>query len=935
LFDLQAKPKLWWYDLGNRGLSMKFRIEQSIFNQWPAVKVGILVISAAKQTEEVPRISKLLRQTEEAVGVDLGELEVADVPEVTAWQVVYRQFGANPKEFRSSVEALLRRAKRGQSLPLVSPLVDLGNYLSLKYRLPVGVEDLDKITGDLELAAATGSEKGMYLGGDHEESAAPGEVIYRDTVGFVCRRWNWREGVRTAVTAGTTNAVLIVEALPPVTEKILAKVLAESRRLTKNYLGATVQTAILSVKKPELLLVTSSENKRPKNKTALVYQAIAETEKKTPASLPTVEARPLPPPPTVKPGIPGLLHLLVRKAASAVIGAPVPDEAILIERPARKEYGDYATNVAMKFSQDLRKNPRELAVAIADALTTEKAYQTMFDHPTVAGGGFINVRLKTGYLLSQLSRVLALGDNFGMNDSGSGRKVALEHTNVNPNKALHIGHLRNACIGQAIERLWEANGYDVEVQYYVDDTGEQVAGTVVALQTLAIKPKEGEKFDHFSWEMYAKISELFETDPQVVEKKTEVLRAIEEGDNDLARFTRETATRILRDNLLTCHWFGFDYDVLIWEGDILRLGLWEAAFAILKKSPAFVREDTGANAGCWVIKDAATGGELGGDKVIVRSNGTVIYAGKDIAYHLWKFDKLGVDFSYRIFTDAPQKKILWTTTSEDGLANRAIGHAEIVLNVIDLRQAFTLGSVKVALKALGFSAQAENMHHIAYGVVYLSEGSMKRMGFKTEEGKKVYAMAGRKGIGIMADMLLEKVEEEVKHRYPESADVARPIAVAAIKYGMLSYNTFSDVVFDLDQALDLNGNSGPYLQYTYARTQSVLRRAKELAALKFEFTDEEVVRNYSQNNEELAIIRNICLFPEIVVEAAAGFSPNVLCTYLVDLASAYNLFYQKHRILSDKLDERTSNYRLSLNAAVGQVLKNGLYLLGIEALERM
>lgn len=939
---------------------MKFKVNQKIFEKWPEVKIGVVVLLGINNGKKNPEILNLIRAEEEKGKKELEGKDFNLMPEVAIWKEVYKDFGSNPREYRSSVEALLRRVRSGSQIPQINNLVDLYNYFSIKFHVPAGAEDLDKVKGDIFLTFADGTETGKYIGSVEEDTCYKDEIIYKDDAGFICRRWNWREGDRTKIEDNTQNAVLVFEAMPPVTEEQLKKVTDESCQLIKKYLGGEQKICVLSKSNPiiEIDFVTGTKAAAEKittQKAGKEHTGVNVIPLTHAGGVKAIVQKELPPKEFVSYEIIQSIYNAIKKCYPQV---DVKAEDIQLEHPVEEAHGDYACNISMLLSKQLKANPLEIAQRVVNFFysSNEVLHQTVLDEVRsstnssrpaqqgsnnklpvflekidIAGPGFINFWLSKKYLTNHLSKIQNEGINFGKNSTGSNKKVALEHTNVNPNKALHIGHLRNACIGQAIERLWEASGYNVEVQYYVDDTGDQVAGTVLALRTLKIEPQEGIKFDHFSWDMYAKISEMFQTDEEIVQKKQEILRAVEEGNNEIATFTKNVATKIIADNLATCHWYGFDYDVLIWEGDILRRGLWEESFKILKKSKAFVLDTEGKNKGCWVIKDKATGGELGGDKVIVRSNGTVIYAGKDIAYHMWKFNLLNIDFKYKLFPNAPQKKPLWTTTNDTGGENPGIGKVDIVLNVIDVRQTFTLGSVKVALKALGYPEQSNNMHHIGYGVVYMSKGSMVKMGFATEEGKNIYAMAGRAGIGIMADTLLDKVKLEVEKRFPDSAFQSQLIAVAAIKYGMLTYNTFSDIIFDLDASLALTGNTGVYLQYTYARAKSVIN--KESRTPYTVNSIRHAVYGLRLENEELAILRTLYKFPEVVLMAAKNYAPNLVCNYLFDLAQKFNTFYDKLPIL--KAPQEQKEFRLQLTAATAQVIKNGLHLLGIEAPERM
>jgi len=599
------------------------------------------------------------------------------------------------------------------------------------------------------------------------------------------------------------------------------------------------------------------------------------------------------------------------------------DLEIRLERPEFEKFGDYSTSIAMTLGKARKENPFTLAEQIVKNLLKIKGVEKI----EVVKPGFINFHLKKEFLLEELETTLKEKENFGASKLGKNKKVVLEHTNVNPNKALHVGHLRNACLGNSVEKILEAIGYDVEVQNYIDDTGVQVATTVLGLRELNIKQKPNEKFDHYALRVYVATEKALETDSELKKKQEEIIHALDKREGELASFTKETATKILYENLKTTHDFGIDYDLLPWESDILERGFWKEAFEVLKKTRAFEKIESGEKAGCWVVKNV-----LGDDKVIVKSNGIVTYAGKDIAYHLWKFNVLGKDFLYKEWENPIQEKPLWTTCP-DGKPNKDFGQADVVVNFIDVRQTFPQQAVKEGLKMLGFEKQAENLHHIGYGIVSLSPDSAKELGLDIADNKNQYAMSGRKGITILADDLLEKITEKIKTEHPDSPAI-REVAVGAIKYYMLNYTAPSDLIFDYKKALDIYGNTGPYLQYAHARCANILEKAKSTNSVPtLEFIEEQR-ENIKPNDEELAILRELRRFPEAVEKAGENFEPRVICEYLFELAQRFNSFYNRHRVLNAETEELKS-FRLILTSAVAQTLKNGLTLLGIEAPEKV
>lgn len=361
---------------------------------------------------------------------------------------------------------------------------------------------------------------------------------------------------------------------------------------------------------------------------------------------------------------------------------------------------------------------------------------------------------------------------------------------------------------------------------------------------------------------------------------------------------------------------------MVWESEIIKNKFWDKAFEILKKSPDFYLAEEGKNKGCWVMKGVADN-----EKVIVKSNGVVTYTGKDIAYHLWKFNLLEKDFKYRKWDTNSQKKPLYTT-AEDGKASNQFGRANKVVNFIDIRQSFPQETVKKSLEALGYTQQAKDFKHIGYGIVSLSPKTARALGVELEEGKNQYAMSGRAGIVVLADDLVDLVKKKLKQKHPDAPNPDK-IAVSAIKYLMLQQNTYNDIIFSYEKALDLYGNSGPYLQYAYARARSVLRKAKKSSKFDKKFYE------LSLSKEEKNLLRFLAFYDEVLQESAKQYAPNLMCNYLYELASRFNTFYNKRSILKSRKGPLSTQFRLYLTNACAQILGNGLDLIGIEKMEKM
>ena len=556
--------------------------------------------------------------------------------------------------------------------------------------------------------------------------------------------------------------------------------------------------------------------------------------------------------------------------------------AIALDHPPTRELGDLATPVAFELARRLRKAPRAIAKEIGDAFGTLDGVREV----AAAPNGYLNVFLdRPAFLLERLTQVTTSVA------SGPGKAI-VEHTAINPNKAAHIGHLRNAALGDTLVRVLRFRGVPVEVQNYIDDTGVQVADVVVGFRALEQKTLEGvraiadsKRFDYYCWDLYARVTQWYEEDKQRLQIRTETLHDIEHGGNENAEIGAFIADRIVRCHLKTMARMNVDYDLLTWEGDILRLKFWAQAFDVLKaKGAVYLRED-GRLAGCWVMPIAddldenlkshpstsARGAlsEVEGqnpnpkppseepesradtsepdedderEKVIVRSNGVVTYVGKDIAYQFWKLGLLGRDFRYRAFAPRPNGETLWATGSTDGEANHPMfGGAAYVYNEIDVRQSYLQKLLKQALIAVGHPEGAERSHHFSYEMVALSHATARELGYAvaadSEEAKRAFIqVAGRKGLGVKADDLLDTLirsaAAEVAMRNPElpaagQARIAEMIAIAAVRYFMIKFSRGKVIAFDLQEALSFEGESGPYIQYAVVRANNIFQKLQQ------------------------------------------------------------------------------------------------------------
>lgn len=614
----------------------------------------------------------------------------------------------------------------------------------------------------------------------------------------------------------------------------------------------------------------------------------------------------------------------IRKEIKEVLSKMNIDETIGFDvaRPQESKFGDYSTNIAMVLAGRLKRPPFEIAQEIVGLLNKI----SFINRVSIERPAFINFYLSDKALLENMAEIAKGKIEIELQKKIVNQKIILEHTNVNPNKAIHVGHLRSACLGDAVKNILEKNGRQVEVEYYVDNTGLQVAITLLGFQhlkNLELETMEREKFDHFAGRVYVAMNKKMKENPQLEAEKDSLLEALEDYNSAKNDKNREIVTQIVNANLETASRYGIAYDTLIWESDIFQFKLWEETFEKLKKIPAFYLSKKGKNKNCWVLLNSD-----GKEKVIVKSNGIITYTGKDIAYHFWKYGLLSNDFKYKKWEGATQPKALFST-SIAGKKKAGLGHGKAVLNFIDMRQAFPQESVRAALEISGYKREADQFKHIGYGVVSLSIATAKKLGLDVSNEKSSYALSGRDGLIVNADDLLEILEKEILKSHPKAESV-RAIAVGAIKYYLLKQNPFGEIVFDYSQALDIHGNSGPYLQYAHARAANILKKIKEGKIKK----NNNEGRGNDWKEEERNLIRALVHYRESIILAGKQYSPNLLAIYLFELAALFNSFYNRHQVVNCN-DPVTAELRRNLVTATKNILHDGLTLLGIAAPEKI
>ena len=680
---------------------------------------------------------------------------------------------------------------------------------------------------------------------------------------------------------------------------------------------------------------------------------------------------------------------------------------IVIEQPPKIEFGEYALPIAFELARKLRKAPRKIAEEIVAGIGAVAG----IDKFEVAGAGYINVRANR----AELATLLTTGQTRDA-DIPAG-KVLVEHSSINPNKAAHIGHLRNAILGDTFVRLLRFAGREVDIQNYIDNTGAQVADVVVGfmhvekksraeIEALAAAPK----FDFYCWDLYARVSRWYEDDKQNLAARAATLHAIEEGNNETAQIAELISVAVLRRHLETMDRLDIEYDFLPRESEILHLHFWDAAFTKLKEAGVLTYENEGKNKGCWIMRragteakslttesaedtkdgDKTTDGDKDRDdkegrkideedqKVIVRSNGTVGYVGKDIAYHMWKFGLLGRDFSYRRFYRYPNGHDCWISTTPDdpdaAKDHPHFGDVAEIYNVIDARQSEAQNTVIEALRGLGHGEAANRYTHFSYEMVALTPRCAAELGYELSEEEKArpwIEVSGRKGFGVKADDLLDALitsaRKEVDSRHPELRETERgvistQIAIGALRYFMLKFTKPSVIAFDFKDALSFEGETGPYAQYAVVRATNIFRKGG------FDPDDFCVSDSENSRRDEACLVSPAASGTAVSGDAASRVSATDFATYLAgepangiwelwlaaaktsfvvgqciattepaylakhvfQLAQLFNTFYHQHPILAEP-DESRKRFLLTTAAVVRRELIRLLAVMGIAA----
>lgn len=601
------------------------------------------------------------------------------------------------------------------------------------------------------------------------------------------------------------------------------------------------------------------------------------------------------------------------------------------------EFGDFATTVSFQLARVFRKAPKLIAEEIVKRIDRKLPEEIA---KVEAVNGYVNFFLDyERFGRNLINEILSMGERYGESKLGKGKKVIVEHTSVNPTKPLHMGHARNAVLGDTMARIMRAIGYNVEVQNYIDDLGVQFAQVLWGYLNLkeeferleAELRENGVKedvIDHVMGLLYVEVNNRIEGNPEVDKEVRELMKKLEEGDNEIAKIGRKLAERVVKAQMMTTYRMNIIYDLLSWESDIMRSGIFEEAYSLIESNPNFFWAKEGKYKGAFVMDLRKLFPDMKNPFLVLkRSDGTATYTGKDIAYHLWKFGKVSSDMLYKPW-DRLEDHRTWTTASDGEEMPGKFGKADIVINVIGVEQKHPQMAIKYALRLLGFEDSAENFHHLAYEHVVRPEGKF----------------SGRKGtwVGFTVDEVLneavKRAKELVEEKNPnlseeEKEKIAEAVGVGAVRFNLIKYSPDKIITFRWEDVLNFEGESAPYVQYAHARCASILRKA-ESSGISTDWKDLIEKADFSKlTRREKELIKLLAKFPEIVEQAGRDIKPHLIPWFANELASLFNRFYMDHPVL--KAEDGVREERLLLVLATKGVLRNALALLGIEAPEKM
>ncbi|MBP9770543.1 arginine--tRNA ligase [Candidatus Gracilibacteria bacterium] len=864
---------------------MKLIIDQKIFEQNNDLKIGAILIKGMNNSKRVSAVESLLRGVCAQRAKEFADKEVYDHPMIQPWSQAYGKFGINPKKYPPSIAALLKRIKSGKEIPHINLLVDIYNYFSLKYVLPIGGEDLDWLCGDLNLTFTKGGEPFRPIGSIEVDQAQEGEAAYMDNGGITCKYWNYRECERTKFTAKTVNAVLLIEDLSKMHMDQFGMILKEIESTIVKYIGGQTETHILNEENCSLDLGIVGRKHADDSKIPLQEKVHFMEKEHVPLNPPENEEEPkkkviksLIPELTLDLNDKGLLKSRVSGILLEAVKNTFPNadiSEVKIEYPKDEAHGDYASSIALQLGKVLNSSPRE----VADNLVRNIPENDLVERVEIAGPGFINFFIKKSFYIENIQNVLANPETYGQSEIGKDRTVIVEYSQPNIAKPLGIHHLLSTIIGQSTYNIFKNLGFNTVGINYIGDWGTQFGKLICAYKKWGNKETiEKNPIDELL-KLYVRFHNEAEQDPKLEDEGRKEFKNFEDGDKENRElwewFVKESLQEIQKtyDLLGGIH---FDYI----QGESFYEDKMDAILKDGKKKKVFVKGEEGALVIHYEDSDIPT-------VPIQKKDGATLYITRDFAA-----------LKYRIDTWKPAK----------------------ILYVVDSAQSLHFKQLLAGATKLGwYNGEAE---HVPFG----------RMQFKDSK------MSTRKGNIILLDEVLkeavERAEKIIAEKSPELKDrkqVAKVIGIGAVKYNVLSQNRATNIVFDWDKMLSLDGNSAPYLQYSYARACSIMRKASAIQEVDIG----DLREDKAKSDEKIRAL--IAIFPkygEYLNMAAKEYRPNILSNYLFELAQKFNTFYNSVPVIKvADLSER--KYRLDIVRAASAILKSGLMLLGVEVVEEM
>ena len=911
---------------------MKFKIDSKISQESPDLKIGVLTAKGINNVKRISAIESLLRGASMQRKREYEKKPLDEDPKILRWREAYARFGAKPSKYQSSIEALLKRVTDGKLIPHINSLVDLYNHFSLKYTIPVGGEDMDQFYGDLKLTYAEGGECFRPIGTVDIKQVKPSEIVYKDKGGVIVRRWNYRECERTKLTKNTKNSIVVFEDLNAIPIDDFENMLYEFQDLIERYLGGDVAVYILNEDNNEIDLevegLKKADDSKISEKEKVHFIAKQEFEKKKEGQ-PQPQAEPKPQPkPSPQPRKIAKLNFLdpnsyrekLKAIIKEVVSRQLPEEAekIIIEYPKDESHGDYACNIAMQIASKVKADPRKVAEELIKAIDKPD----FIDEMEVAGPGFINFYLSEDALEQEVVKVLKKGEDYGESKVGKKKTALVEYSSPNIAKPLGVHHLLSTIIGQSLYDIYKNRGFTVLSLNHTGDWGTQFGKLIYAYKKWGTEEAIKAEPIPEMLRLYVHFHNEAERDEDLNEQGRKEFKKLEDGDEENKKLWKWFVDLSMKELEKTYSKLGgikFDYTLgeSFYEDkmqEVIDEGLTKGVFRE-GEGGSLIAEFDDENMAPFVIR---------------KADGATLYSTRDLAM-----------FKYRVKTWAPDK----------------------IIHVVDVAQSLHFKQLFDTENQLGWDADISE--HVVFGRMSLPDSSMST----------------RKGNVILLDEVLDeavkRAKEIIEEKSPdlENKDhAAKVIGISAVKYSILSQNRINDITFEWDKMLSFESNSSPYLQYTYARANSIIRKAKDLVSAGIRGKDAqnpkptkrhkksqepgpkkeqfslfeaiEVVKNggdlsqdvlpdpdNAEEKEEL-LLRTLIKYDEAISHAAEENKPNLLANYLYDLAQKFNSFYNGVPVTKADTENKFES-RVNVVKAVSQVIKNGLELLQVEVLEEM